>query len=74
MDSPTAFIDPQAQRRRLGRRLDEAIELVIAHDRYILGPEVEKLERRLADFSDAPHVIAWAGLTGKQRYEVSAGA
>ena len=60
MDSPIAFIDLQAQRRRLGRCLDEAIEHVIAHGRYILEPEVEELEWQLADFSDPAHVITCA--------------
>ena len=32
-----AFIDVAAQRRRLGRRIDEAIARVLAHCRFVMG-------------------------------------
>jgi dTDP-4-amino-4,6-dideoxygalactose transaminase len=51
------FIDLAAQRRRLGARLDAAISTVISHNRFILGPEVQRLERALADFCGAKHAI-----------------
>jgi dTDP-4-amino-4,6-dideoxygalactose transaminase len=52
------FIDLDAQRRRLGRALDEAIRRVVSHGAYILGPEVQELESRLADFCGVRHAVA----------------
>src|SRR5262249_51625667 len=43
LSSPIAFIDLQAQRRRIGPRMDEAIGRVLAHGGFILGPEVKEL-------------------------------
>jgi hypothetical protein len=40
------FIDLQAQRRRLGKRIDDAILKVVNHAAYILGPKVQELEGR----------------------------
>ena len=54
---PIEFIDLAAQRRRLGARLDAAIAAVIDHRRFILGPEVPRLERALAEFCGAKHAI-----------------
>jgi dTDP-4-amino-4,6-dideoxygalactose transaminase len=54
---PLPFIDLQAQRHRLGDRIDRAIARVLEHGRYILGPEVAELERQLAAFCGARHVI-----------------
>jgi dTDP-4-amino-4,6-dideoxygalactose transaminase len=42
------FVDLGAQRRHLGRRLDVAIERVLAHGQFIMGPEVAELEAELA--------------------------
>lgn len=55
--APLAFIDLQAQQRRLGDRVEKAIARVLAHGRYILGPEVPELERQLAAFCGAKHVV-----------------
>jgi dTDP-4-amino-4,6-dideoxygalactose transaminase len=55
--APLPFIDLQAQRHRLGDRVDRAIARVLEHGRYILGPEVAELERQLAAFCGARHVI-----------------
>ncbi|UCH47991.1 MAG: DegT/DnrJ/EryC1/StrS family aminotransferase [Betaproteobacteria bacterium] len=52
-----AFIDLQAQRRRLGSRIDEAISRVMAHGQFIMGPEVAECEKRLASFCGARHVV-----------------
>ncbi|HZL00537.1 MAG TPA: DegT/DnrJ/EryC1/StrS aminotransferase family protein [Caulobacteraceae bacterium] len=48
-----AFIDLAAQQRRLRPRIDAAIARVLDHGRYVLGPEVETLEARLAAFCGA---------------------
>ena len=57
------FIDLQAQRRRLGKRIDDAILRVVNHGAYILGPEVQELETKLAQFCDAKHCIGCANGT-----------
>lgn len=57
------FIDLQAQRQRLGERIDEAISRVLEHGQFILGPEVAELERRLASFTGAKHAITCASGT-----------
>jgi dTDP-4-amino-4,6-dideoxygalactose transaminase len=57
------FVDLSAQRRRLGPEIDRAIARVLAHGRFILGPEVHELERRLEAFSGAKHCITCANGT-----------
>jgi dTDP-4-amino-4,6-dideoxygalactose transaminase len=57
------FIDLGAQRRRLGKSIDEAVGRVLAHCQFINGPEVAQLEADLADFSGAKHVVSCASGT-----------
>ena len=57
------FIDIGAQRRRLGKSIDEAVSRVLAHCQFINGPEVAQLEALLADFSGARHVVSCASGT-----------
>lgn len=57
------FIDLGAQRRRLGPAIDRAIESVLAHGQYILGPEVAKLETALAKRIGVRHAITCANGT-----------
>ena len=42
--APIPFIDVAAQRRRLGRKIDDAIDRVLDHCQFIMGPEVRALE------------------------------
>lgn len=51
------FVDLQAQRARLGPALDAAIARVLDHGAFIMGPEVGRLEDRLAAFCGARHAI-----------------
>src|SRR5436190_966866 len=60
---PLPFIDIPAQRRRLGKSIDEAVERVLAHCQFINGPEVAQLEAELAAFSGAKHVVTCASGT-----------
>jgi dTDP-4-amino-4,6-dideoxygalactose transaminase len=57
------FVDLQAQRRRLGARLDEAITRVLDHGGFILGAEVGELEAQLARFCGAGHAVTCANGT-----------
>jgi len=56
-ETPIPFIDVAAQRRRLGRAIDDAVARVLAHCQFILGPEVRALEAELAAFCGARHAI-----------------
>jgi dTDP-4-amino-4,6-dideoxygalactose transaminase len=55
---PVPLIDLQAQRARIGVRIEAAIKRVLDHGAYIMGPEVFEVERRLAALSGAQHVIS----------------
>src|SRR5256885_6450910 len=60
---PVPFIDIGAQRRRLGKSIDDAVGRVLAHCQFINGPEVAQLEAELAAFSGAKHVVTCASGT-----------
>ena len=60
---PVPFIDIAAQRRRLGKSIDEAVSRVLTHCQFINGPEVTQLEAALAAFSGAKHVVTCASGT-----------
>jgi len=60
---PVPFIDVAAQRRRLGKSIDEAISRVLGHCQFINGPEVAELEAALMAFSGAKHVVTCASGT-----------
>ena len=61
------FIDVAAQRRRLGRAVDDAIARVLAHCHFIQGPEVRALETELMAFCGARHAIACSSGTDALR-------
>jgi dTDP-4-amino-4,6-dideoxygalactose transaminase len=61
--APIPFIDLAAQRRRLGRAVDDAVTRVLAHGQYILGPEVRMFEADLAAFCGAKEVVTCANGT-----------
>ena len=60
---PVPFIDIAAQRRRLGKSIDEAVARVLGHCQFINGPEVTQLEAELAEFSGAKYVVSCASGT-----------
>jgi dTDP-4-amino-4,6-dideoxygalactose transaminase len=57
------FIDLAAQRRRIGKSIDDAVARVMGHCQFINGPEVTQLETALAAFSGAKHVVTCASGT-----------
>ncbi len=61
--APVPFIDLAAQRRRLGRVIDEAVARVLGHCQFILGPEVRALEIELARFCGARYAVSCASGT-----------
>lgn len=57
------FINLEAQRVRIGDKINTAISRVVASGQYILGPEVTEFEKRLADYIGVKHVVACANGT-----------
>jgi UDP-2-acetamido-2-deoxy-ribo-hexuluronate aminotransferase len=57
------FVDLAAQQLTIKSKIDEKIAKVLLHGKYILGPEVEELEERLADYTGAMYCISCANGT-----------
>lgn len=57
------FIDLKTQQARIKDQIDLAIQRVLAHGQYILGPEVAELEEKLAVYTGAKHCITVANGT-----------
>ena len=57
------FFDLAAQQTRIRHQIDENIAKVLAHGKYILGPEVSELEERLCDYTGAKYCITCANGT-----------
>ncbi len=58
-----AFIDLAAQQRRLKPQIDAAIQKVLAHGAYVMGPEVREFEAQLAAFGQARRALSCANGT-----------
>ena len=63
MADPIAFIDLQAQRRRLGVPLEAAIKSAVEGGQWILGPQVAEFEKDIAAWAGVKHAIACANGT-----------
>lgn len=63
MSQPIAFIDLQAQRRRLGAPLEAAIRAAVEGGQWILGPQVAQFEQDIAQWAGVKHAIACANGT-----------
>jgi dTDP-4-amino-4,6-dideoxygalactose transaminase len=61
--TPIPFIDVGAQRRRLGRAIDDAVTRVLTHCQFVNGPEVAAFEADLAAFCGVRHAIGCASGT-----------
>lgn len=57
------FIDLGAQQARIKPALDARIQSVLSAGKYIMGPEVQELERKLGEFCGAKHVLTCANGT-----------
>src|ERR1700742_3007363 len=63
VSDPIAFVDLQAQRRRLGAPLEAAIKAAVEGGQWILGPQVAQLERDLAAWAGVKHAVTCANGT-----------
>jgi dTDP-4-amino-4,6-dideoxygalactose transaminase len=52
------FVDLAAQQNLIRDQIETNIQAVLAHGKYIMGPEIKELERRLAEFVGVEHGIA----------------
>ena len=57
------FIDLAAQQVRIKDKIDAGIARVLEHGKYILGPEVQELEEKLAEYTSAKYCITVANGT-----------
>ena len=58
-----AFIDLQAQRRRLGGKIEAAMMAAVESGAYVMGPPVREFETALAAFGGAKHALGCANGT-----------
>jgi len=56
-DGNIAFVDLAAQQKKIRPVIEANIQAVLQHGRYIMGPEVKKLEEQLAAFSGVKHAV-----------------
>jgi dTDP-4-amino-4,6-dideoxygalactose transaminase len=63
VNQPIVFIDLQAQRRRLGAPLDDAIKAAVEGGQWILGPQVAQFEKDIAAWAGVRHAIGCANGT-----------
>lgn len=54
----TQFIDLKEQYARYKNEIDSAISRVLEHGQYIMGPEINELEEKLADYIGVNHVLS----------------
>jgi UDP-2-acetamido-2-deoxy-ribo-hexuluronate aminotransferase len=61
------FIDLKCQQSAIRPQLEQNIHTVLRHGKYIMGPEVRKLEERLAAFTGVKHCIGclWQWMWGQ---------
>ena len=57
------FFDLAAQQLVLKNKIDERIQKVLSHGKYILGPEVAELEESLVDYTGAKYCVTCANGT-----------
>jgi dTDP-4-amino-4,6-dideoxygalactose transaminase len=55
---PIEFVDLKKQRARIGDKIDAAIQKVLTHGQFILGPEVKQFEEEMKKFTGVKHAIA----------------
>ena len=57
------FVDLAAQQAQIREKIEANIHQVLDHGKYIMGPEVARLEEKLADFCGVRHAMSCASGT-----------
>jgi len=57
------FIDLAKQQSLIKEALDERIQTVLAHGKYIMGPEIREMEAQLAEYAGTRHCVSCASGT-----------
>ena len=57
------FIDLATQQKRIRDKVEANITAVLDHGKYIMGPEIKALEKRLSDYAGVKHAIGCASGT-----------
>jgi len=58
-----AFIDLQKQYIYLQNKIEQRTDIVLNHGKYIMGPEIQELEEKLAEYVGIKHAITCANGT-----------
>ncbi|WDP86606.1 MAG: DegT/DnrJ/EryC1/StrS family aminotransferase [Desulfobacter sp.] len=58
MNPPISFVDLKAQNNLIGDKIKQAMDDVVTHGKFIMGPEVLLLEEKLSLFTKAKYVIS----------------
>ncbi len=61
--APTKFIDLASQQKLIRPQIDVAIQKVLDHGQYIMGPEVKEFEGQLCKFTGAQNALTCANGT-----------
>jgi len=61
--APKQFIDLKKQYEHLQPKIEQRLDTVLNHGKYIMGPEVQELEQALADYVGVKHAITCANGT-----------
>ena len=61
--TPIEFVDLKTQQRRILPELERRMKAVLNHGKYIMGPEIQELEEKLAAYVGVKHCIAVASGT-----------
>ena len=52
------FIDLAVQQQKIRGRIEQRIQKVLDHGKYIMGPEIEAIEKQLSDFCGTAHAVS----------------
>ncbi|MEN8236890.1 MAG: DegT/DnrJ/EryC1/StrS family aminotransferase [Pseudomonadota bacterium] len=66
------FIDLETQQKKIRPKIEHAIQRVLNHGKYVMGPEIESLEAELSSFCGVKHVITCSSGTDALRLALMA--
>lgn len=72
------FIDLVTQQKRIRKEIEDRIQAILDHGRYIMGPEIGELENRLGSYAGVKHVVGCSSgtdalLMALMAYDIKAG-